>query len=297
MHAFIYEVLVDTWQWFLLFYALVYTLLCFGIEFIQRRNDGSRKLPPLELPTEQPNPYEFAALRAGQHEIVRLFIFELIATGLITLTTNKKGKVTRESELCRTDKTPDDVPALSPEGQTCLRYFEQSRDQREFFDSPLLQTLAETRAKSFNKYFEEEHLVRLEHERHVVWLAIACAVILSFCVCLAMILYLATQAKGDQDTLIPIFFFGFFGWFAGAMFMSMYFIFNNVQSYRGKRYVKAVQKHFQPVLSPHGGVIDALFAVGIMGIPILAGTRFADFAKWFTYTGGDGGVDCDGGGD
>ena len=111
-----------------------------------------------------------------------------------------------------------------------------------------------------------------------------------------MVLYLAWQAVGQPDDVISIFFFGFFAWFASAVILLMAFKPPKL-SHRGKRYVKAMQKHYKPTLSPQvsdGKTADALFAVGIMGVPILAGTMFSDFGTLFS-TGTVSGSGCGGG--
>ncbi|MCL2710883.1 MAG: TIGR04222 domain-containing membrane protein, partial [Planctomycetaceae bacterium] len=227
---------------YILLYIGIYIFLCFGVWFIQRRSDGSRKLPPLEVPTETPNPYEFAALRAGRHEIVRLFLFELIATGLIALTTDQKGKVTKQSQLRRTDKEPNEVPELSPEGQYFFSWFAVKRAPSFVFDSSPLQSLAEQWTKKFNIRFDEERLVLSRHGRCISWITLLCAIVLSFGVFLAI---RQTLDLGQANFFVGAFFFTFAGWVAGTIVLALVFIPRKL-SYRGKRYVKAVQEHFRP---------------------------------------------------
>jgi len=284
---------------YILLYFGFYVFLCLGVRFIQRWSDGSRKLPPLEMPTEPPNPYEFAALRAGRHEIVRLFLFELIATGLIALTTDEKGKVTKQSQLRRTKKAPGEVSDLSPEGQTFFSWFTVEQAPRAVFSTSPLQSLAEQWAKKFHKRFAEQHLVPTERERNIALLVLLWATILFFGAGVSLIAWSLIGQKA-----IPVAFITGFGMFIGLIGLWDDCLPRKL-SHRGTQYVKAVQEHFRPTLSPQVNDVkttDALLAVGIMGVPILACTIFSDFWKLFSTgtvslggCGGGCGYGCGGG--
>ena len=281
--VFVKDIFTASGPEFLLFYAVFYAVLFFGALCFLRQLDSSQSLPPLEPPEERPNPYEFAALRSGRHEIVRLFLFELVASGLIELTKDKNGKVTKQSKLRRTKKIPDDVPDLSPEGRTFVNWFHTEQETQSVFAVSPLESLARQWAQKFNDRFEAEHLVLRRWERYKGW----------FICWSVLILFLGVGLTRWIVAKQPAIIFLFFG-MVGGLVATLAYLTPPKLSYRGKKYVRAVQKNF-PTPLDSDSTSDLIFAAGIMGIPSFASTPFADFATLFTPTGGGGCGGCGGG--
>ena len=295
---FVQEIFTAKGPDFLWFYAGFYVLLCVGVWFLLRWLDASRKLPPLAVPEEPPNPYEFAALRAGRHEIVRMFLLELFSNGLLKLTRNK-GKVTKQSKLRRTNKPMEDVPDLSPEGRTFLDWFQSERDAASVFTSSPLGSLAKQWATNFNSRFEEDRLVLSQCAQTKVWLVLLCAIVLflgvGFILGVGIVKWTVDFKTGHHHIFFLV----------GSMLVGGIVMLLCLQprrlSQRGKQYIKAVQKKFRPAKmtrnNAHNNVsqtLDLLFDVGLRGISILNSTDLASFAKFFRKAGSDGGG-CGGG--
>jgi hypothetical protein len=80
---------------FLLFYGGVIVLTLVVCWWRLHQSDPTALLPPLQVPSD-PDPYEIAYLRGGEHEVTRVVIFNLIQQGYLW----KDGDTIRPEPNC-----------------------------------------------------------------------------------------------------------------------------------------------------------------------------------------------------
>lgn len=285
---------------FLVYYGIFFVLL-FVLEWIALRLlDSTRNLDSLEVPDDKPDPYEIAALRGGSNEIIRLFLFELFSNRLLELTKGWFGRITKRSKIVRSQKPMQEVAELSPEGKTFLDWFNTPREAKSVFTESPLKSLADERRCQYDERFHSEQLIRSGWEkcsdRFVRGLMIS--------LFLGVGCFKFFTALGMGRTNVA---FLYIGALVGAAVLAHLCPFNRLSN-RGRRYIEDLQRKFYPDKKEAKKAIEdgksspeLVSVMGLMGIPILAGTDFAFFSKKFDPVqsaagcgGGCGGFGCGG---
>ena len=279
-------------------YAIGFVMLILALRFLRSRMDTSRRLPPIPVPDHAPdNILEIAALRGEHNEIVRVILFELYSAGLIEFTRNQ-DKIDKNSKLRRTAKSPDDVPDLSPQARYALGWFdEKERDPKDIFSNSPLLKMSKTLAISFESRFESLGMV-LSHEKRERYTLIIGLALMGYLLPGIIKLCMGVAHHRSIGILVPEMFVGTI-----VLLSSCY---PHRLSFSGRKYLKELSAKYCPTdqtesLKKVTGLMplsSLILTAGILGIPILAGTAFADFATMFSQgkslSGGCGGGCGDG---
>ena len=282
-----------------IYFGCVFVVVC-GMTLLFRRLDKSRKLPPLEPPEGELDMIEFATLRHGPNELVRLYLFELIADGYLELTRDESGKVTRYSELRRTDK-PLEAETIRPELLAFLDYFDRNRMPKDVFIFSPLKSYAKKQVEQYQKSFQNNLLIYSQNEVFAQWAIFIAG--LFFLLGVGVAECIVTFATQHKDIFFPNMISLAMSMFL-TLFLFLLFLTPDKITRRGRQYIKAVQKKFYPEtktikneITSGMTTLDLLFPVAVLGVPILAGSSFEEFAKQFNRgtmdKGGEGG--CGGG--
>lgn len=269
------------WPIFIVIYGCVFGLFVFLANRTGYLLDSSRKLPPLE-PPGVPNILCIATLRGGANEMLRLFLFELVSSGLLELTKDEKGNVFKGSLLKRTEKSPDDLEGLSPQGKAFLDWFRTERVPKDVFRESPLKSYVSAESQPFFEWFGKERLLRTKSEMklHRIVRTILMLAFFAFGI-FGMII---SKDSANLPAIIPI-----LCMVLQCMVFWLMLTYSSGRrlSVRGREYLKAVQNGNFPKFNRLGLVSEKntlagnMFAVGLLGLAIVPNTGFSNFSQMF----------------
>lgn len=284
-------------QQFLLFYSICFFLLYALLMYVIRRIDSSRQLSLPKVSGDGLDPFEFATLRGGANELVRLYLFQLISNDLIRFDKGADGKISKDCKLRRTGKPLEQVPELTPKYQAFLDYFEHPKSAQDVFQCSPLEVAAKDRARRYDNKLHEDRFLLSDTERTSTrrWLFAVLALFLL--IGTTKIIVAVATAHWNIGFLIV-------GMGIGSIIYHHDFKPSKVNDL-GRRYIETLQIRFRS--APNGmkgefsegkSVRNMLLPIAVLGAPVLAGTMFDDFSSIFrpghSSDGGCGGG-CSGG--
>ncbi len=247
-------------------FLLLYSLICLSFLFFSwlalRRSDRSRELPPLPINSE-PDPYKIAYLRGGEKEVVRVAIFDMVQRGFLLV---HNGKV---------EQSPDAPSTRHLDGlqQLLFENISYPTSPDELTQTHRLLLEIQQFCKEFRRECVQERLlisgVSRQLSRSLKYVG--------------LILFLGLAAykigvalsRGRSNVLILIILTIVWSvWLVSVTTLPRL-------SVRGKDFLDRLSLAFSQIQQriQHGEIVegdpDYLFAVGLFGTAVLAGTSFA----------------------
>lgn len=277
---------------FLFLYSCVIVATLVGCRWRLRSIDPTADLTPLPLGAN-PDPYEIAYLRAGENEVARVAIFDLIQRGYVQVTENKKWWGGTEQRLARAPDHPD-PRHLSTMGQKLFGFFSSSCTAADIFQSHSQSPDLKGLCGDYERKLQEQQMLCPPEVGTAAWrVGSVGALIILF---LGAYKLMVALAKGRHNV----------GFLILMGFVSLFFLVFVCRPPRlsrlGKDYLKRIQGVFDRLkpTAATAGVTDTtlLLLVSLFGVSVLADTSYAYFNKMFRQSGGsysDLGGGCGGG--